>query len=84
MKDPITLSSLLLMGAIAAALIVGVAFLVMFLMFFNLWLRAFVTRAGIGILRLVTMTKISTNSEEQVQNIWSSSWQKGKQPNMNS
>ena len=61
--DKIQLGQLLMMGGIIAALVIGAAFLVMFLMFFNLWLRAFVTRAGIGILRLVTMKLRKVNPQ---------------------
>lgn len=61
--DKIEIGQLLIMGGIVAALVFGVALLVMFLMFFNLWLRAFVTRAGIGIFRLVTMKLRKVNPQ---------------------
>ena len=63
MKEPLNVWDLAIMGGIVAGLVIGAAFLVMFLMFFNLWLRAFVTRAGIGILRLVTMKLRKVNPQ---------------------
>lgn len=63
MPDKLEIGQLLIMGGIVAALVVGAALLVMFLMFFNLWLRAFVTRAGIGIFRLVTMKLRKVNPQ---------------------
>ena len=61
--DKIELGQLLIMGGIVAALVIGAALLVMFLMFFNLWLRAFVTRAGIGIFQLVMMRLRKVNPQ---------------------
>ena len=61
--DKAQIMNLLMMGGIIAALVIGAVFLVMFLMFFNLWLRAFVTRANIGILRLVTMKLRKVNPQ---------------------
>lgn len=49
------LSKLIIPGLLLTALVIGAAFLVMFLMFFNLWLRAFVTRANVGLMALVFM-----------------------------
>ncbi|MFM9964302.1 MAG: flotillin-like protein FloA [Planctomycetaceae bacterium] len=63
MDNSIKFGQLALMGALVAGLVIGFAFLVMFLMFFNLWLRAFVTRADISILRLVTMKLRKVNPQ---------------------
>ena len=51
------LTQLLLTGAIIAGVVFAAAFGVMFLMFFNLWLRAFVTRAQISLVSLMFMSK---------------------------
>lgn len=53
MGAPIDFGQLAKMGGILFGLVIIAVFLVMFLMFFNLWLRAFVTRANISILRLM-------------------------------
>ena len=55
MPQDLEFGKLALMGALVLALVFGVAFMVTFLMFFNLWLRAFVTRAEIGFISLVFM-----------------------------
>ena len=57
----IDIGKLIISGLLIAALVVGAMFLVMFFMFFNLWLRAFVTRANIGLMTLLFMKMRKVN-----------------------
>ena len=63
MDKPIDIWQIAVWGGILFGLVLGAAFLVMFLMFFNLWLRAFVTRANIGMVRLVMMRLRKVNPQ---------------------
>ena len=54
---------LIISGLLIAALVVAAMFLVMFFMFFNLWLRAFVTRANVGLMGLVFMKLRKVNPQ---------------------
>ena len=57
------ITQLLLTGAIIAGVVFAAAFGVMFLMFFNLWLRAFVTRAQISLMKLMFMKLRKVNPQ---------------------
>ena len=57
------LTQLLLTGAIIAGLVIVAAFGVMLLMFFNLWLRAFVTGAKIRLISLMFMKLRKVNPQ---------------------
>lgn len=63
MPNDLEIGKLLMMGGLIALLIFGAAFLVMFFMFFNLWLRSFVTRANIGLMSLVFMKLRKVNPQ---------------------
>ena len=59
--NDLSLQSLLLMALLVFVLVIGATFVVMFFMFFNLWLRAFVTRANIGLTTLLFMKMRKVN-----------------------
>ncbi len=63
MPNDLEIGKLLMMGGLIAVLVFGAAFVVMFFMFFNLWLRAFVTRANIGLMSLVFMKLRKVNPQ---------------------